>query len=217
MRAVLWDMDGTLVDTEPYWMRSEEELVGEFGGHWTDEDAKKLVGLGLDTSARILQGAGVRMDEDAIINHLTDQVTYKLATEGVPFRPGARELLADLKAAGIKTALVTMSLRRMAAEVVNLIDFDAFNVIFAGDDVTRPKPFADPYLMACEALQVRPDECVALEDSPNGVASAVAADIVTIGIPHIVSLDDSGATGTIPTLVGVTAADLIAFHERHTS
>ncbi len=217
MRAVLWDMDGTLVDTEPYWMRSEEELVGEFGGHWTDEDAKKLVGLGLDTSARILQGAGVRMDEDAIINHLTDQVTYKLATEGVPFRPGARELLADLKAAGIKTALVTMSLRRMAAEVVNLIDFDAFDVIFAGDDVTRPKPFADPYLMACEALQVRPDECVALEDSPNGVASAVAADIVTIGIPHIVSLDDSGATGTIPTLVGVTAADLIAFHERHTS
>lgn len=217
MRAVLWDMDGTLVDTEPYWMRSEEELVGEFGGHWTDEDAKKLVGLGLDTSARILQGAGVRMDEDAIINHLTDQVTYKLATEGVPFRPGARELLTDLKAAGIKTALVTMSLRRMAAEVVNLIDFDAFDVIFAGDDVTRPKPFADPYLMACEALQVRPDECVALEDSPNGVASAVAADIVTIGIPHIVSLDDSGATGTIPTLVGVTAADLIAFHERHTS
>lgn len=217
MRAVLWDMDGTLVDTEPYWMRSEEELVGEFGGHWTDEDAKNLVGLGLDTSARILQGAGVRMDEDAIINHLTDQVTYKLATEGVPFRPGARELLADLKAAGIKTALVTMSLRRMAAEVVNLIDFDAFDVIFAGDDVTRPKPFADPYLMACEALQVRPDECVALEDSPNGVASAVAADIVTIGIPHIVSLDDSGATGTIPTLVGVTAADLIAFHERHTS
>lgn len=217
MRAVLWDMDGTLVDTEPYWMRSEEELVGEFGGDWTDEDAKKLVGLGLDTSARILQGAGVRMDEDAIINHLTDQVTYKLATEGVPFRPGARELLADLKAAGIKTALVTMSLRRMAAEVVNLIDFDAFDVIFAGDDVTRPKPFADPYLMACEALQVRPDECVALEDSPNGVASAVAADIVTIGIPHIVSLDDSGATGTIPTLVGVTAADLIAFHERHTS
>lgn len=217
MRAVLWDMDGTLVDTEPYWMRSEEELVGEFGGHWTDEDAKKLVGLGLDTSARILQGAGVRMDENDIINHLTDQVTYKLATEGVPFRPGARELLADLKAAGIKTALVTMSLRRMAAEVVNLIDFDAFDVIFAGDDVTRPKPFADPYLMACEALQVRPDECVALEDSPNGVASAVAADIVTIGIPHIVSLDDSGATGTIPTLVGVTAADLIAFHERHTS
>ncbi len=217
MRAVLWDMDGTLVDTEPYWMRSEEELVAEHGGHWTDEQAMKLVGLGLDTSARILQDAGVRMDEDAIINHLTDQVTYKLATEGVPFRPGARELLADLKAAGIKTALVTMSLRRMASEVVSLIDFDAFDVIYAGDDVTRPKPFPDPYLMACEALGVRPDECVALEDSPNGVASAIAAKIPTIGIPHIVSLDDAGVTETRDTLAGVTTADLIAFHERHTS
>lgn len=217
MRAVLWDMDGTLVDTEPYWMRSEEELVAEHGGAWTDEDATKLVGLGLDTSARILQGAGVRMDEDAIINHLTDQVTYKLATEGVPFRPGARELLADLKAAGIKTALVTMSLRRMAAEVVSLIDFDAFDIILAGDDVTRPKPFPDPYLMACEALGVSPDECVALEDSPNGVASAVAANIPTIGIPHIVPLDDTGVTETRATLAGVTTADLLAFHERHTS
>ena len=217
MRAVLWDMDGTLVDTEPYWMRSEEELVAEHGGAWTDEDATKLVGLGLDTSARILQGAGVRMDEDAIINHLTDQVTYKLATEGVPFRPGARELLADLKAAGIKTALVTMSLRRMAAEVVSLIDFDAFDIILAGDDVTRPKPFPDPYLMACKALGVSPDECVALEDSPNGVASAVAAKISTIGIPHIVPLDDTGVTETRTTLAGVTTADLLAFHERHTS
>lgn len=217
MRAVLWDMDGTLVDTEPYWMRSEEELVAEHGGQWTPEQALKLVGLGLDSSARILQDAGVRMDEQAIINHLTDQVTYKLATEGVPFRPGARELLADLKAAGVKTALVTMSLRRMAAEVVNLIDFDAFDVVFAGDDVTRPKPFPDPYLMACEALGVRPDECVALEDSPNGVASALAAQIPTVGIPHIVSLAETGVTATFDTLEGVTTADLIAFHERHTS
>ncbi len=217
MRAVLWDMDGTLVDTEPYWMRSEEELVAEHGGHWTDEDAIKLVGLGLDTSARILQDAGVRMEEQAIIDHLTDEVTRKLATEGVPFRPGARELLADLKSAGIKTALVTMSLRRMAAEVVNLIDFDAFDVILAGDDVTRPKPFPDPYLMACDALGVKPNECVALEDSPNGVASGVAAKIATLGIPHIVSLDDTGVTETVATLAGVTTADLIAFHERHTS
>lgn len=217
MRAVLWDMDGTLVDTEPYWMSCEEELVHKYGGTWSHEQAMQLVGNGLDSSARILQGAGVKMPENDIVDLLTDQVTHKLATDGVPFRPGAQELLADLKRAGIKTALVTMSLRRMAAEVVQLIDFDAFDLIVAGDDVARPKPFPDPYLTACEALGVTPAECVALEDSPTGVASAVSAGVATIGIPHVVTLDETPAHRLIPTLVGVTTQDLIHFHEGHTS
>ncbi len=91
-----------------------------------------------------------------IIDHLTDEVMRQLAHTGVPFRPGARELLADLREAGIKTALVTMSMRRMADTVVDLIDFEAFDVVIAGDDATRPKPFPDPYLQACEALGVEP-------------------------------------------------------------
>lgn len=217
MRAVLWDMDGTLVDTEPYWMRSESELVAAYGGTWTLEDALGAVGNGLDTTGLLLQKAGVDLSVDDIVNTLTDMVTDKLSTEGVPFRPGARELLAELKAEGIKTALVTMSLRRMAEQAVNQIDFDAFDIIFAGDQVTRPKPFPDPYLMACESLGVTPNQCVALEDSPNGVASSVAAGVPTLGIPHVVSLAGTGANETIPTLAGFAVADLISFHERHTS
>ncbi|MCP2636998.1 HAD family phosphatase [Microbacterium sp. HD4P20] len=215
LAAVLWDMDGTLVDTEPYWMAAETPLVESFGGTWSHEQALALVGLGLEDSARIFQEAGVRMSVDAIIDHLTDEVMRQLAVTGVPFRPGARELLANLREAGIKTGLVTMSMRRMATAVVDLIDFAAFDVIIAGDDATRPKPFPDPYLQACEALGVDPAETVAIEDSPNGLRSAVASGAAAIGVPLMLSVEGAGAHAVWPSLDGRTADDLVAFHSAH--
>jgi HAD superfamily hydrolase (TIGR01509 family) len=208
-------MDGTLVDTEPHWMAAETPLVESFGGTWTHEQALGLVGLGLEDSARILQGTGVRMSTDAIIDHLTTEVMTQLATTGVPFRPGARELLAELRAAGIKTGLVTMSMRRMAQTVVKLIDFDAFDVVVAGDDVTRPKPFPDPYLQACDALGVSPDEVVAIEDSPNGLRSAVASGATVIGVPLMVSLTGAGAHVLWDSLDGRTVDEVAAVHAAH--
>lgn len=215
LSAVLWDMDGTLVDTEPYWMAAETPLIESFGGSWSHEQALSLVGLGLEDSARVLQEAGVRMSADDIIDHLTDEVLRQLAETGVPFRPGARELLASLRDAGVKTGLVTMSMRRMADTVVDLIDFEAFDVVVAGDDATRPKPFPDPYLQACEALGVTPDEVVAIEDSPNGLRSAVASGAAVIGVPLMVSLAGAGAHALWPTLEGRTAGDLARFHADH--
>jgi HAD superfamily hydrolase (TIGR01509 family) len=215
MTAVLWDMDGTLVDTEPYWMAAETPLVESFGGSWSHEQALGLVGRGLEDSARILQAAGVRMGEHDIIDHLTDRVMAQLATKGVPFRPGARELLISLREAGIKTALVTMSLRRMAQTVVDLIDFDAFDVVVAGDDSTRPKPFPDPYQQACEALGVDVEDAVAIEDSPTGVRSAVAAGTAVIGVPLMVSLAGAGAHAIWPSLEGTDSDALAAFHSAH--
>ncbi|MHC2998075.1 HAD family hydrolase [Microbacterium sp. HJ5] len=215
LSAVLWDMDGTLVDTEPYWMAAETPLVESFGGTWSHEQALGLVGLGLEDSARIFQHAGVRMGVHDIIDHLTDDVMRRLSETGVPFRPGARELLASLRAAGIKTGLVTMSMRRMAQTVVDLIDFEAFDVVIAGDDSTRPKPFPDPYLQACAALGVTPAEVVAIEDSPNGLRSAVASGAATIGVPLMVSIDGAGAHAVWRTLEGRTAEDVASFHAEH--
>lgn len=213
--AVLWDMDGTLVDTEPYWMTAEISLVERYGGTWTHEQSLELVGLGLDDAARVFQRAGVRMPVGEIVDTLTSGVMQQLATAGVPFRPGARELLRSLREAGIATGLVTMSLRRMASTVVDLIDFDAFDVVIAGDDATRPKPFPDPYLQACTALGVDVRQTVAIEDSPNGVRSAVAAGTVTLGVPHIISLEGTGASGLWPTLDGRDAADIVDFFGAH--
>ncbi len=208
-------MDGTLVDTEPYWMAAEIPLVESYGGTWTHEQALGLVGLGLEDSAGILQAAGVRMNTGAIIDHLTDDVMRQLAAKGNPFRAGARELLHSLREAGVKTALVTMSMRRMAMTVVDQIDFDAFDVVVAGDDATRPKPYPDPYLQACGHLGVDPADCVAIEDSPNGLRSAASAGAVTLGVPLMVSLVGAGAHGLWPGLEGRTAADIADFHAAH--
>lgn len=208
--AVLWDMDGTLVDTEVYWMSAETALVERFGGTWTHEQALTLVGKGLESSAAILQDAGVRMSIPEIVQHLTEQVMIQLVERGNPLRPGAAELLRALRAAGVRTALVTMSLRSMADLVVSGLDPDSFDVIVAGDEVTRPKPHPDPYLRACAALGIDPADAVAIEDSPTGVGSAVAAGIPTIGVPLMVSLVGTGAT-IWPTLEGRTLQDIADF------
>ncbi|WP_435744735.1 HAD family hydrolase [Microbacterium sp. PMB16] len=207
-RAVLWDMDGTLVDTEPYWMAAETSLVESFGGSWSHEDALQLVGSGLIDSAIILQNAGVAMEPEAIVSHLTDVVQESLRTQGVPFRPGARELLAELREAGIPTGLVTMSLRRMALSVVDLIDFEAFDIVVAGDDVDNPKPHPEPYLQAGALLDVDIADVVVIEDSPTGLRAGIASGAVALGVPHIVPLDGIGAHELWDTLAGRGVADL---------
>ena len=216
-RAVLWDMDGTLVDTEPYWMAAETSLVESFGGTWSHEDALQLVGSGLIDSAIILQNAGVAMEPEAIVSHLTDVVQESLRTQGVPFRPGARELLAELRDAGIPTGLVTMSLRRMALNVVDLIDFEAFDIVVAGDDVDNPKPHPEPYLQAAALLDVDIADVVVIEDSPTGVRAGLASGAVTLGVPHIVSLEDLGAHELWPTLAGRGVSDLIDLFDAKTT
>ncbi|MEN0083860.1 MAG: HAD family hydrolase [Leifsonia sp.] len=208
--AVLWDMDGTLVDTEPYWMASEQELVGSFGGTWTHDDGLLLVGLGLWNSAEILRAHGVAMEADEIVQWLTDRVQRKLDEEGVPWRPGARELLEEVRGRGIPTALVTMSVRRMAEQIVAHIPFPAFDVIVSGDEVDAPKPAPEPYLKAAELLGIDVRDAVAIEDSLVGLASAVEAGATAIGVPHIVLLPESDEHTLWPTLEGRSADDVIA-------
>lgn len=210
-------MDGTLVDTEPYWMTAETALVESFGGSWSHEDALQLVGNGLYESAEVLQRVGVQMGPVEIVDRLTDRVQELLQSQGVPFRPGAKELLHDLRNAGIRTALVTMSLRRMAQGVVDLIGFDAFDFIVAGDDVENPKPHPEPYLRAAELLGVEIDDTVVIEDSPTGLRAGIASGAVTLGVPHIVSLDDVGAHELWPTLHQRGASDIAELFARTTT
>lgn len=202
-------MDGTIVDTEPYWMDAEITLVESFGGTWSHTDALALVGQGLWHSARILQGRGVDLSEDEIIARLTTSVMARVS-ESVPWRPGAKELLFELRELGIPTALVTMSMRRMAQLVVDAIDFAAFDHIVAGDDVTHSKPHPEPYLLGADLLGVAAEDCIALEDSATGLASAVASGAVSIGIPLMVPIAEGPHHTIWPTLAGRTAADLAA-------
>jgi len=205
--AVLWDMDGTLVDTEPYWLAAEEELVGSYGGVWTHDDGLALVGSGLDHSAAVLRGRGVDLSEPEIIGWLTDRVQSSIEHE-VPWRPGALELLRSVRDAGIPTALVTMSISRMARHVAAMLPFDGFDLVLAGDEVAHSKPHPEPYLHAARELGVSPIDCVAIEDSVTGLAAAVASGAVAIGVPLHSPLTEGLGYTIWPTLAGKTVGDL---------
>ncbi|WP_349898156.1 HAD family hydrolase [Parafrigoribacterium soli] len=209
--AVLWDMDGTLIDTEPYWLSAERELVLSFGGTWSHEDGLQLVGNGLWESAAIFQERGVALDADEIVSRLTDRVLEQIEAE-VPWRPGSRELLKAVRDAGIPTALVTMSVRRMAEYVVSAVGFEAFDAVVAGDTVTHSKPHPEPYLKAAELLGVDPAQCVALEDSAPGLTSALAAGTTVIGVPLHVPLEEGPGHTIWHTLEGSTLNDLLAVY-----
>jgi HAD superfamily hydrolase (TIGR01509 family) len=207
--AVLWDMDGTLVDTEPYWLQAESDLVHAAGGVWTPEDGLQLVGSGLERSALILQSRGVELSVEEVITTLTDRVREQIGAS-VPWRAGARELLREIRDAGIPTALVTMSRRDMALDIVAALGFDGFDQVVAGNDVANAKPHPEPYLTAAELLGVDVTSCVALEDSEPGVASAVAAGATVFALPLHIPLPASPVYLLRESMVGLRLADLSA-------
>ena len=206
--AVLWDMDGTLVDTEPYWIQAEFEIVAEHGGQWSDELAHQLVGNPLLVSAEfILAHSPVTLSAPELVEALLERVVARV-TEKIPWRPRARELLTELGTLGVPSALVTMSWTSLAYAVTSALPEGTFDVVVTGDAVTHGKPHPEPYLTACAELDARPGECVAIEDSATGVRSAVAAGVPTIAVPHVVAVPPIAGAVALDGLAGVRAADL---------
>jgi beta-phosphoglucomutase-like phosphatase (HAD superfamily) len=212
--AVLWDMDGTLVDTEPYWFDIEFELVAEFGGTWTDADAHSLVGFDLLAAAHELRTrGGVRLEPVQLVERLLAGVISRVA-EQLPWRPGAPELLAECVAAGVPCVLVTMSWRPLADALLAAAPEGSFVASITGDEVRKGKPDPEPYLAAAAALGLDPADCVAIEDSPTGVASALAAGCATLGVPHVVPVAPAPGLTLVDSLVGVRLADLRELRSR---
>lgn len=205
-------MDGTIVDTEPYWIAAEHALVEAHGGTWSHEQAMQLVGQSLTFSAGLLQEAGVDLEIREIIDTLTGAVVSSVQRQ-VPWRPGARELLEELHLAGVRCALVTMSEGPLARQVVASLPRPYFEVLVTGETVAQGKPHPEAYLTAVEWLQdADPDlavhHCVALEDSAPGVAAAVASGVATVAIPHIVPLPEDGQYTLWDSLSGRSVMDL---------
>lgn len=209
--AVLWDMDGTLVDTEPFWIAAETALLARYGAHWSHEQALQLVGSALPESGRILadhveRTTGTRLDAAAVVDELIEAVITQVSA-AVVWRPGALELLRALGAAGVPCALVTMSYRTLAGTVAAMVP-GAFSVVVAGDEVERGKPAPDPYLRAAELLGVDPVSCVVVEDSPTGVASGEAAGAHVLACPHMVPIPAAPGRSRVASLAEVDVAAL---------
>ncbi|WP_026550397.1 HAD family phosphatase [Arthrobacter sp. Br18] len=214
LQAVLWDMDGTIVDTEPYWIAAELELVERHHGIWSTAQAEQLVGQALEFSAGLLQEAGVDLSVREIIDHLISEVAEQVRAE-VPWRPGARELLEELRSRGVPCVMVTMSERLLAAEVASHLPAGTFAELVTGDMVARGKPDPEAYQQAFDFLEHRipglaKSRVVAIEDSLPGVTAALAAGVVTVAVPHFVPLPHDPRSCHWPTLQGRTVSDLEA-------
>lgn len=204
--AVLWDMDGTLVDTEPYWFAAERALVAEFGaGEWPDELAKGMVGFDLlDGAAYLQRHGGVDLPAEEIVDRLLDGVIARLHRR-IPWQPGARELLAELNAAGVPCVLVTMSWRRFVDPVLAALPAGSFAASITGDEVPlgEGKPEPTPYVLGARAAGAHPADCVAIEDSPTGVSSAIGAGCRVLGVPNVRALDPQPGLTLVDSLAGI--------------
>ncbi|WP_405011150.1 HAD family hydrolase [Kitasatospora sp. NBC_01539] len=203
--AVLLDMDGTLVDTEPLWWQAASELAAELGLTLGEADLPDVLGRAAEhTAAHLRRSGSSDRSVDDLTGALNSGFARRVAAEVVP-RPGALALLAGLRAAGVPTALVSASPRRVVDLVLGAIGPQWFTVTLAAEDTPRTKPDPAPYLAAAGRLGLDPADCVAVEDSPAGVASATAAGCAVLAVPSAVPID---AAGRVTLLDSLEQADL---------
>ena len=211
--AVLWDMDGTLVDTEPYWIAAEYALIEEHGGTWSDEHAMNLVGSDLIDSGRYLrEHSGIDLEPAEIVEELLDRVVVRMG-EQIPWRDGAVELLDSLREDGTPCALVTMSYRRFVTPMLDALPPDTFRAVVTGDAVSRGKPHPEPYLTAARHLRLAPEHCLAIEDSNTGARSAEAAGAIVLVVPNHVPVLPGDRRVFRDSLAGLSARDLPALRD----
>lgn len=182
-QAILFDHDGTLVDTEPVWASAKVELAAEFGGEWTHQDTLDCLGYSMQATLERLRERGVNLPYQQINDLLVGKVQMALANSPVQFLPGILPLLIQVRDAGIPAGVVTNAATSVARRTAEAAPAGTFSVVIGNDDTTRPKPDPQPYLLAAQRLGVDPAQCVAVEDSPSGVRSASAAGMKVVVVP----------------------------------
>ena len=218
LEAVLFDMDGTLVETEHHWGEAMQQLAARLGGRMSDAARARTVGTSMRFSMTVLHDdlglvrTEEQLDEDA--QWVEDRTAALMATEGIDWRPGARELLTAVRGAGLATALVTTTPRRIAGQVLDRIAGELggspFDVTVCGDEAGPRKPDPAPYRKAMADLGVDPAGCVVIEDSSAGVTAGLAAGAVVVGVPSLQPLDRRPGLTLRDTLTGLSVDALAA-------
>ncbi|GAA3345722.1 HAD family phosphatase [Amorphoplanes nipponensis] len=208
---MLFDMDGTLVDSEKVWDIALHELAAHAGGKLSEGARLAMIGSSMASSMRILREdlAQPDRDEAADVAWLTRRVE-ELFAEGLVWRPGALELLRAVRAAGLPTALVTSTGRRLVEVALDTLGRDNFDVVVCGDEVSAPKPDPAPYRTAADLLGVPIEACVAIEDSPTGMKSAVASGAAVLAVPAELELPPTDGVHLRESLEGVDPGFLAA-------
>ena len=185
IKAVLFDMDGTLIDTEKYYRRFWPLAMAEFGYHLTDEQVLSMRSLGRPFApARLKAWFGEDLDYYAIRARRTEMMEKQLEKDGISLKPGAVEILEELKRRGIPAAVATATPLERTEKYLNLTGIRPyFSKIISATQVKEGKPSPDIYLYACEQLGLLPEECMAVEDAPNGILAAYRAGLKVVMVP----------------------------------
>ncbi|WP_342213767.1 HAD family phosphatase [Nocardia wallacei] len=213
LTAVLWDMDGTLLDSEKLWDIGVRELAVELGGALTEEIRHALIGAAAPDALRIIF-AGLGLEPDPAAVAAADDWLHRRVTElmagPIPWRPGAKDALAAVREAGLRTGLVTNTTREITELCLDTLGREYFDITVCGDEVARGKPAPDPYLRGAELLGVAPEQCVAVEDSPTGSQAAAAAGCAVLVVPCEIPVPERPGLVIRDSLVGLTVDDLRA-------
>ena len=217
LQAVLFDMDGTLLDSEKIWDIALDDLAHYLGGELSAAARQRMVGSSLARSIVIMHDdLGIAADPESSGAYLLERAEELFRTSLV-WKPGARELLLAVHKAGLPAALVTSTHRRLTEIALDTIGREYFAATVCGDEVARPKPAPDPYLRAAQLLGAEPPHCLVIEDSPLGIASAEAAGCVLLAVPSEVPLAPVPGRTVVASLDGVTVCDLEALVDRRES
>jgi HAD superfamily hydrolase (TIGR01509 family) len=217
MQAVLWDMDGTLVDSERLWDISLAALYAELGGRMTPEVRASMVGSLSDNTIRVIYNdLGLDLDPEAMAasDRWLHDYTAELFDDGLPWCDGAQQMLEALAAEGTPMALVTNTKRALTERALNNIGREYFSATVCGDEVLHGKPAPDAYLRAAALLDLPPSACLAIEDSVTGTAAAEGAGCPVVVVPNDVAVPHGPRRRHISSLAEMAVADLRRFHSQ---
>jgi HAD superfamily hydrolase (TIGR01509 family) len=215
LQAVLFDMDGTLIDSEKVWDISLADTAAWLGGELSVTARERMVGSSMARSVAIMHDdLGIEADPEASAAFLTER-TLELFGGPLPWKDGARELLDAVAGAGIPAALVTATHRQLTNLALRTIGVHRFAAVVCGDEVSRSKPDPEPYLRATQLLGVDPAHCLVIEDSILGVTAGERAGAAVLGVASEVPLPPAPTRALRPSLVGLTVADLRALVADH--
>lgn len=212
MSAILFDMDGTIIDSEPLWLQAEIQVMAELGCHWDEQDQINCLGGPMERTEKYMQDRSGNVKPYGYFGQRLNEVMKSKFVKDLQLIPNALELIIKSKEAGLKTALVTASGRELMNSVITRFPENSFDIAISRDDVVNSKPHPEPYLMAAERLKVKIDECLVLEDSMTGVRAGLDSGAQVVAISHIISIANEKNLRVISNLTEITFKQLVEWY-----
>jgi len=212
MSAILFDMDGTIIDSEPLWLQAEIQVMAELGCHWDEQDQINCLGGPMERTEKYMQDRSGNVKPYGYFGQRLNEVMKLKFVKDLELIPNALELITKSKEAGLKTALVTASGRELMNSALTRFPENSFDIAISRDDVTNSKPHPEPYLMAAKRLEVKIEECLVLEDSMTGVRAGLDSGAQVVAISHIISITTEKNLRVISNLSEITFKQLVEWY-----